>query len=72
MGCLTVTATRQGDGLKVTTERIGIGLLPRCSLVCTANRLKYLKVSPKRIYLLKSNDFSSTVMVTSNVDWKVE
>ena len=59
-GCLQLTVTRRGQGLKMT-----------CGLVCSTNRSRYLSVSPEHIWLMPGNNFKGDVLVTANVEWKV-
>lgn len=59
MGCIKVTAMRIGKGINVS-----------CGLVCSVNKIAYLRVSPKHIFLMPGNDFKDDVLVYSNVVWQ--
>lgn len=71
MGCLNVHTKRIGEGLKVSSSRIGSGLKVSCGLVCSVNTAKELKVEPRYIFLMESNNYTEEVCVISNVEWKV-
>lgn len=70
IGCLTVSVNRVGDGLKVNVNRVGDGLKVDCCLVCTANKVSYLRVEPEYVWLtpdMLSGEFD----VVSNVSWNI-
>lgn len=71
MGCLNVHTKRIGEGLKVSSRRIGEGLQVSCGLVCSVNTAKILKVEPKYIFLMESNNYTEEVCVIANINWKV-
>lgn len=71
MGCLNAHTRRIGEGLKVSSRRIGECLQVSCGLVCSVNTAKVLKVEPKYIFLMESNNFTEEVCVIANVEWKV-
>lgn len=60
-GCLQLTVTRRGEGLRLT-----------CGLVCSTGRSRYLRVEPRQLFLMPGNNFTDSVLVTANVEWKVK
>lgn len=70
MGCIKMSVKRVGDGFDIHTSRIG-GMTVTCGLVCSVNKTRYLNVEPKAIFLMPGNNFTDSVLVVSNVDWKV-
>lgn len=81
MGCLKVITNRIGDGIHAHSARVGEGIRIHadrmggmkvtCGLVCSVNKVRYLNVEPKAIFLMPGNDFRDDVLVTANVDWLV-
>ena len=82
MGCLSVHIARVGEGLSVSSDRvgkgldlschrIGKGLEVSCGLVCSINTDSVLRVQPKYIFLMESNNYTEDVNVISNVQWHV-
>lgn len=81
MGCLKVITNRIGDGIHAHSARVGEGIRiladrmggieVTCGLVCSVNKVRYLNVEPKAVFLMPGNDFRDDVLVTANVDWLV-
>ena len=70
IGCLTVSAYRVGDGLNVKGNRVGDGLNVFCCVVCTVNKVSYLRVDPDYVWLtpdMLSGEFD----IVSNVNWNI-
>lgn len=72
MGCLNVHVTRVGEGLQVSSERVGGGLKVSCGMVCYVNTANILKVEPKHIFLMEVNGYTEEVCVISNVEWHID
>mgnify|MGYP000136455959 FL=1 len=82
MGCLKVITNRIGDGIHAHSARVGEGIRiladrmggmkVTCGLVCSVNKVRYLNVEPKAIFLMAGNDFRDDVLVIANVDWQVK
>lgn len=81
-GCLSVSASRIGSGLKVTAcragaqasvsaSRIGSGLRVTAGIVCTVNRDAYLHVAPDVVWL-DSSTVGGEFEIYSNVVWRIE
>lgn len=83
MGCLVGEVTRVGEGLRMGVERIGEniqlsanrvseGLQMSVGIVCTANDVFYIKVTPQVIWLTEANGYSGIFEVVSNAKWNIE
>lgn len=81
MGCVQVTATRVGNGVRVTSyfkerevtaTRVGGFLNPTAKLTCVFSIPYYVKVAPEIIWLTEANSFRMDVDVISNTDWTIE
>lgn len=84
MGCIIVNTTRNnGDCIVntynvhcnsvINTTRATKTSVVKTSLVCSINMLKnYVRVEPKYIWLIESNQFRDIVNVYSDVEWKAE
>lgn len=83
MGCLTVTAKRIGNGLKIDANRVGSGISIQatriggmsvtCGLICTVNSQEKVLWSDK--YLVWLNNEVGVVKynsLLSTQDWKLE
>lgn len=80
MGCLSIQATRIGNGLRLNAGRLGEGLslsasrkgnglVVNCSLVCSVGVSLYLEVTPEVLWLV---DDEGIFNVESNTEWQVE
>lgn len=71
-GCLNITVNRIGEGVDVTANRIGNGIAVTCGLVCSVNKVRYIRVEPKQLFLMPGNNFTDEVLIVSNVNWTVK
>ena len=83
VGCLSVSTSRIGKGIKanvtllneglyVSTSRIGKGLIVDCSIVCTINKTDYLYVDPTILWLTPDMLANADFNITSNTSWTIE
>lgn len=83
VGCLSVSASRIGKGIKanvnllneglsVSASRVGQGLIVDCSIVCTINKTAYLYVDPTILWLTPEMLANADFDITSNTSWTIE
>lgn len=79
MGCIRVNI-EASKGIKVSTfplSGINVSVNPSRSIkvsvgvVCDVGQEKYVKVTPKHIWLTPDNDYTSDVDIMSNTVWTI-
>lgn len=72
-GNLIVSAKRQTEDIKCIATRIGGTIKISTSLICAIDPTKkFIRVTPKFIWLTESNNYTEIVNVLSNTDWTVK
>lgn len=69
---ITARATGTGNKINLKTNRVGNGIAVSCGLVCSVNKVRYIRVEPKQIFLMPGNNFTDEVLIMSNVNWTVK